>query len=118
MAILTYAQLVAKKNLIIVSGTQYGITAEQVNDLFQDICDSVIFPDSDGKSLLVDDVDADQYKVAGTKVIGAQVGAIQQCVESTVGITDTAAKATIIELQEVVGNLISALQDHGLIASW
>lgn len=117
MAILTYAQLVAKKNLIIVSGTQYGITAEQVNDLFQDICDSVIFPDSDGKSLLVDDVDADQYKVAGTKVIGAQVSAIQGCVESTVSIQDSAAKTTIIELQKVVGNLITALQDHGLIAS-
>ena len=117
MAILTYAQLVAKKNLIIVSGTQYGITAEQVNDLFQDICDSVLFPDSDGKSLLVYDVDADQYKVAGTKVIGAQVAAIQECVESTVSIQDSAAKTTIIELQKVVGNLISALQDHGLIAS-
>lgn len=117
MAKLTYAQLVAKKDLIIVSGTQYGITAEQVNDLFQDICDSVLFPDSGGKSLLVDDVDADQYKVSGTKVIGAQVAAIQGCIESTITIADSAAKAAIIELQEVVGNLISALQDHGLIAS-
>jgi len=117
MAVLTYAQLVAKKNLIIVSGTQYGITAEQVNDLFQDICDSVIFPDSYGKSLLVDDVDAGQYMVAGTRVIGAQVGPIQQCLESTVGIADSAIKAAIDELQEVVGNLISALQDHGLIES-
>jgi len=117
MAVLTYAQLVAKKNLIIVSGTQYGITAEQVNDLFQDICDSVIFPDSYGKSLLVDDVDAGQYKVAGTRVIGAQVEAIKQCAESTISITDPAAKAAIIELQAVVGHLITALQDHGLIAS-
>ena len=117
MAVLTDAQLVAKKNLIIVSGTQYGITAEQVNDLFQDICDSVLSPDSDGKSLLVDDVDASQYKVAGTRVIGAQLPAIQECVETNETITDPAAKAAIIELQEVVGNLISALQDHGLIAS-
>ena len=117
MAVLTYAQLVAKKDQIIVSGTQYGITAEQVNDLFQDICDSVLFPDSGGKSLLVDDVDADQYKVSGTKVIGAQVAAIQECIKPTASITDLAAQAAINELQGVVGSLIAALQDHGLIAS-
>ena len=117
MAKLTYAQLVAKKDLIIVSGTQYGITAEQLNDLFLDICDSVVFFDSSGSSLVIDDVDADQYKVGGVKVVGAQGASIPGCVSPTTTISDTVAKTAINELQKNVDDLINALTAHGLIAA-
>ena len=117
MAVLTYAQLVAKKDLIIVSGTQYGITAEQLNDLFLDICDSVVFFDSSGNSLIIDDVDADEYKVGGVKVVGSQGAAIPGCVSPTTTISDAVAKTAINELRERVYDLINALTAHGLIAA-
>lgn len=115
MAKLTYAQLVAKKDLIIVSGTQYGITAEQLNDLFLDICDSVVFFDASGNSLIIDDVDADEYKVGGVKVVGVQQPAVELMEKATTAITDAAAKTAIEELQGGVNGLITALYNHGLI---